>query len=59
MPVSVQEKYRRVAHRSLLHGSYGDAVLFSGSSEEQVRQTIAAVSKGPLPEELVLRINKV
>ena len=51
--------YRWVAHHSLLDNSYRDGLVFSGSSEEQVRQTIAGLNRGPLPDEIAQRINNV
>lgn len=35
-------------HNSILDGSKGDAVIVGASSLEQLRETVAAVRKGPL-----------
>lgn len=40
--------FRWVFHNSILDGSKGDAVIVGVSSLEQLRETVAAVRKGPL-----------
>lgn len=40
--------FRWVYHNSILDGSKGDAVIVGASSLKQLRETVAAVRKGPL-----------
>lgn len=40
--------FRWVFHNSILDGSKGDAVIVGASSFKQLRETVAAVRKGPL-----------
>lgn len=49
--------YRWIVHHSALDGARGDAVIIGAASEEQLRQTLAAVrGRGPLSEGAVARI---
>ncbi|KAF2653059.1 Aldo/keto reductase [Lophiostoma macrostomum CBS 122681] len=43
---------RWTAYHSVLDGAFGDAVIFSVSSLEQLQSTLDALEQGPLPEEL-------
>ena len=40
-------------HHSQLEAERGDAIIVSASSVKQLEQNLAALEKGPLPEELV------
>jgi aryl-alcohol dehydrogenase-like predicted oxidoreductase len=40
--------FRWVFHNSILDGSKGDAVIVGASSLKQLRETVAAIRKGPL-----------
>ncbi|KAJ5774193.1 hypothetical protein N7457_009089 [Penicillium paradoxum] len=51
--------YRWVAHNSVLEGKFGDGVIFGSRNAEQLRQTLAGLSKGPLSAEIAERIEEV
>ncbi|CAI7586711.1 unnamed protein product [Penicillium glandicola] len=51
--------YRWAAHNSALKGEFGDAVIFGSRNVEQLNQTLAALSKGPLSEEIAAQIEQV
>ncbi len=51
--------YRWVAHHSILKPAHGDALIFSGSSLEQNRQTIKGIKRGPLPHEVAQQIDEL
>ena len=51
--------YRWVAHNSPLKLAHGDALIFSGSSLEQTRQTIKGIKRGPLPHEVAQQIDEL
>ena len=50
---SIDATYRWLAYHSMLNGERGDAILIGASSLEHLRQNMAAVKSGPLPEDLV------
>lgn len=51
--------YRWVTYNSPLKREYGDAIIFGGSSLEQVKETLVSVNNGPLSEKAVKRIDQV
>ncbi|CAP94794.1 hypothetical protein E8E15_004183 [Penicillium rubens] len=51
--------YRWVAHNSALKGEFGDAVIVGSRNVEQLNQTLAALSKGPLSAEIAAQIEQV
>jgi len=50
---------RWTAYHSALDGKYGDALLFSASSIEQLNSTLDALEAGPLPDDLAEPISAV
>ncbi|KAI1818451.1 Aldo/keto reductase [Poronia punctata] len=50
---------RWTAFHSVLDGQYGDAILFSASSVEQLHRTFDALEAGPLPEDLAQSISAI
>jgi aflatoxin B1 aldehyde reductase len=51
--------YRWVSYHSILDDQHGDAIIFSASSVEQLKQTIAGLEKGPLGEDVAKKIDAV
>lgn len=51
--------YRWMAHHSRLIGKQGDGLVFGATSLAQVRETICGIERGPLPEDVVRRIEGV
>ena len=49
---SIEATYRWLAWHSMLRGARGDAVLIGASKLEHLRQNMAAVQAGPLPEDV-------
>ncbi|KAJ5487613.1 hypothetical protein N7530_001913 [Penicillium desertorum] len=50
---------RWVAHNTALKGEFGDAVIVGSRNVEQLNQTLAALSKGPLSAEIAEQIEQV
>ncbi len=50
---TVEATYRWLACHSMLNGERGDAILIGASKLEHLRQNMAAVEAGPLPEDVV------
>ncbi|CAI7588789.1 unnamed protein product [Penicillium crustosum] len=55
----VELAYRWVAHNSALKEKLGDAVIVGSRNAEQLNQTLAALSKGPLSPEIAAQIEQV
>ncbi|KID84878.1 aflatoxin B1 aldehyde reductase member 3 [Metarhizium guizhouense ARSEF 977] len=51
--------YRWVTYHSKLQGKYGDALIVGARKEEQLRQTVQALKKGPLSAGAVKRIDEI
>ena len=51
--------YRWVAYNSALKAELGDGVIFGSRNAEQLKQTIAALKKGPLTAEVAGQIDEV
>ncbi|KAJ5385022.1 Aldo/keto reductase subgroup [Penicillium concentricum] len=51
--------YRWVMHNSALKADLGDAVIIGSRNVEQLNQTLAALSKGPLSAEIAAQIDQV
>lgn len=51
--------YRWVAYNSALKGELGDAIVVGSRNVEQLNQTLAALRKGPLSEEIAAQIEQV
>ncbi|KAL4889195.1 NADP-dependent oxidoreductase domain-containing protein [Aspergillus ambiguus] len=51
--------YRWVVYHSALKGEYGDKVIFGSRNNEQLKQTLAGIKKGPLDPESVQKIEEV
>ncbi|KAJ1557507.1 hypothetical protein HK405_015856 [Cladochytrium tenue] len=51
--------YRWVRYHSALRADQGDAVIIGATTVDQLRQTLAGLEKGPLPAEVVRRIDGV
>ncbi len=49
----VEASYRWLAYHSMLRGERGDAILIGASKLEHLKQNMAAVQAGPLPEDVV------
>ena len=49
---SIEATYRWLAWHSMLCGARGDAILIGASKLEHLRQNMAAVQAGPLPEDV-------
>lgn len=50
---SIEATYRWLAYHSMLDGERGDAILIGASKQEHLKQNMAAVEAGPLPEEVI------
>lgn len=48
---------RWVAFHSVLDGKYGDGLIFSVSSHEQLQETLDFLEAGPLPDEVAQAIS--
>ncbi|KAJ3043160.1 hypothetical protein HDV00_005776 [Rhizophlyctis rosea] len=51
--------YRYIAYHSAVDASKGDAIIVGASKLEQLQQTVDGLKKGPLPKEIVARVEKV
>jgi aflatoxin B1 aldehyde reductase len=51
--------YRWIVYHSKLQGDLGDAVIVGARKHEQLRETVAAIEKGPLSDHAVKRIDEV
>jgi len=54
----VELAYRWITYHSALKGDFGDGVIF-GAALTQVDETVAAIRAGPLPSEIVSRIESL
>lgn len=52
----VELAFRWVVHNSALDGSLGDAAVIGARNQEQLRETVAAINKGPLSAEAQSRV---
>lgn len=50
---------RWVAFHSSLDGKYGDGLVFSVSSNEQLQETLDFLEAGPLPDEVAKAISEL
>ncbi|MBR3556153.1 MAG: aldo/keto reductase [Oscillospiraceae bacterium] len=55
---TVEATYRWLAYHSMLKGERGDAILIGASKAEHLRQNMATVKAGPLPEDMVEAFEK-
>lgn len=53
----VEAAYRWLAFHSMLKAERGDGIIIGASRLDQLKQNLAAVEKGPLPDEIVKTIN--
>jgi aflatoxin B1 aldehyde reductase len=51
--------YRWVVYHSKLQGNLGDAVIVGARKQEQLRETVEAIKKGPLSDGAVKRISDI
>ncbi|KAL4805110.1 NADP-dependent oxidoreductase domain-containing protein [Aspergillus unguis] len=51
--------YRWVVHNSGLKGEFGDKVIFGARTIEQLRETLEVTKKGPLPVDVVNKIDEI
>lgn len=51
--------YRWVAYNSALKPQYGDAIIVGSSSVEQLKETLEGLDHGPLPGDVVAKIDQV
>ena len=51
--------YRWVRYNSVLKPEHGDAIILGASREKQLEQTLLTIEKGPLPRDIVARIDQV
>ena len=51
--------YRWVVYHSKLQGDLGDAVIVGARKQEQLRETVEAIKKGPLSDGAVKRISDI
>ncbi|KAJ5959934.1 Aldo/keto reductase subgroup [Penicillium vulpinum] len=51
--------YRWAMHNSALKEEFGDAIIVGSRNVEQLNQTLAALSKGPLSAEIAAQVDKV
>lgn len=49
--------YRWIVYHSKLRGEFGDALVLGARKHQQLRDTVAAIKKGPLSESAVKRID--
>lgn len=50
---SIEATYRWLAYHSMLNGERGDAILIGASKLDHIKQNIAAIQAGPLPEDVI------
>lgn len=55
---SIEVTYRWLAHHSMLNGERGDSILIGASKLNHMKQNIAAIQNGPLPEDVVAVFDK-
>jgi aryl-alcohol dehydrogenase-like predicted oxidoreductase len=55
----VELAYRWIVYNSGLKREYGDKVVFGARNLQQLRETLAAIEKGPLSDKVVERIEEV
>ena len=55
---TVEASYRWLAFHSMLSGERGDAILIGASKLSHLRQNMAAIQAGPLPEEAVEAVRR-
>lgn len=48
----IEATYRWLAHHSMLYGERGDAIIIGASKLDHLRQNMAAMKAGPLPEDV-------
>lgn len=53
----VQCAMRWLSHHSMLNNECGDAIIICGVTPEQLKEDLAALEEGPLPEEVVQVLN--
>jgi aflatoxin B1 aldehyde reductase len=53
----VQCAMRWLSHHSMLDEDRGDAIIICGVTPEQLKEDLAALEEGPLPEEVVQVLN--
>ncbi|KAJ1323877.1 aflatoxin B1 aldehyde reductase [Microdochium nivale] len=51
--------YRWVTYHSKLEGTYGDAVIVGASKEQQLKDTVESLKKGPLSDSAAEKINAI
>lgn len=51
--------YRWIVYHSKLRGDLGDAVVVGARKQEQIRDTVAAIKKGPLSQKAAKRIDEI
>ena len=50
---SIEATYRYLAYHSMLNGERGDAILIGASKLDHLRQNMATVKAGPLPQDII------
>jgi aflatoxin B1 aldehyde reductase len=55
---SIEAAYRWLAYHSMLNGERGDSILIGASKLNHMKQNIAAIQNGPLPEDVVAAFEK-
>lgn len=50
----IEATYRWLAHHSMLDGERGDAIIMGASKLDHLRQNMAAIKAGPLPEDMLV-----
>lgn len=55
---SIEATYRWLAYHSMLNGERGDSILIGASKLNHMKQNIAAIQNGPLPEDVVAAFGK-
>lgn len=55
----IELAYRWVVHNSVLDGTLGDAVIVGVRTEQQLRDTLSAINKGPLTEDVVKNTEEI
>lgn len=55
---SIEATYRWLAYHSMLNGERGDSILIGASKLNHMKQNIAAIQNGPLPEDVVAAFDK-
>ena len=54
---SIEATYRYLAYHSMLNGERGDAILIGASKLDHLRQNMATVKAGPLPQDTLHRLH--